>query len=207
MEELELELEFDKDNNDIINNSNIETILVNKPNYTFKRLKQNLYQSIAILENKNCLVEQMMGFPFIKLMFDINNDKFDIVDLNIINDTEANLFVLMKPLFSHLGISQRFLSIKLMKHIVPNKGVNFIGIPYPELIRNYNIKNKNIIHAPIADLQIMLQLINPHKFQIIEFIKLDDNFYMSIVFEKIFIVLFKRIFINIINIFSTIAKK
>ena len=101
-----------------------ETILFDKDGFKFYRVNKNHYRLTFNMENKNIILSQIIDFSLIKLIYDLNNDVYEKVNVEKINDDEAIITLLMKHFFEDLGLPQRFSFIH-MKKIVEDKKIIF----------------------------------------------------------------------------------
>jgi hypothetical protein len=174
-----------------INDNQSKKTIIKNPNFVLTRNKKNHYQIDFTVENKNIYVSNILNFSFIKLIYEVNKNMFEIVQLDMINENEAKLYLLMKPIMKDLGVFQRFSTLKITMYSNA-KSVYFKGIPCPEYI-SLN-KCKNAILAPIKEFTIMCNILTPHKFTITKTLVFDSDFTMILFFENIFGTLIKNIF-------------
>lgn len=174
----------------ILKNEN--KILINTDNFILSRTKPNHYHLETLIENNNIFFENILDFNFIKLIYEINSEYFEEVKLDIISVNEANLYLLMKPIFQNLGVLQRYVSLKIIRYKELNT-IYFKGVPninYSKLIN----KSKSAILSPISEITVACNIITPHKIKLNETIIYENSFVMPIFFEKIFATFLKKIF-------------
>lgn len=177
---------------EITEEKNKKTIIT-KPNFLLTRNEKNNYQVEFIIENKHIYVQNILGFQFIQLMYEVNKNMFETVQLDMIDENEAHLYLLMKPVMKELGVLQRFAALKLNMHAVQHTNtIYFKGVPYPE----YQHLNqcKNAIIAPIKEITIACNVLTPHKFKFTQNIMFDSHFTMMPFFENIFGTFIKNMF-------------
>jgi hypothetical protein len=95
--------------------ANLETILFDKEGFIFSRFKNNHYKLIFTMENKNIVLSQIIDFTLIKLIYDLNSDVYEKVNIEKLNDNEAIITLLMKHFFEDIGLPQRFSFIHMKK--------------------------------------------------------------------------------------------
>ena len=95
----------------------LETILFNKDGFNFARVKKNQYKLTFNMENKHIILSQIIDFSLIKLIYDLNPDVYEKVNIEKINENEAVVTLLMKHLFEDLGLPQRFSHIHMIKSV------------------------------------------------------------------------------------------
>jgi hypothetical protein len=191
-------------NESIDNNSSTEKILIQKKKFSLTRIMKNKYKLECIIENNNIYLDKIINFQFIKLIYEANKKYFEIIHLDIINDNEAYLYLLVKPTFSEIGIQQRYVSLKLTKYIDhQSTNVYFKGISCPEYGEKINVV-KNAIISPIHEINIICNIIHPHKLQFTKMIVFDENFKLPILFETVFGKMLSDIYKQIIHVLECI---
>jgi len=185
------------------NESLSQKIIIKKPNFLLTRTKKNHYQINFVVENKNIYVKNILNFNFIKLIYEVNKNYFELVNLDLVNTNEANLYLLMKPIMKEIGLLQRFAALKITMTDQSNT-VYFKGVPYPE----YQSLNqcKNAILAPIKEFTIICNIITPHKFTFTQNIIFDLDFTIMSIFENIFGTLIKNMYQQTIITIENIHK-
>lgn len=150
-------------------------ILYSKEGFTFIKKQKNDYSLTFQMENNNIILSKIIDFNLIKLIYDLNSDIYEKVNLNIINDNEATVNLLMKHLFEELGLPQRFSYIHI-KIIVKEHSIIFnsqtITSERPEGMP------PDALLMPIKNMIINCDIITPHKI----------NFTCNIFFENTMIV-------------------
>lgn len=169
----------------------IEKTFIKKQNLFISRVKPKQYKIDMTVENHQLFMEKLLNFNLVKLIFEINKTNFDECHLEENeNGKEADIYLLIKPLFKDLGFFQRYISLHLTRY-EDNGSVKFSGVAFPEYGETHN-KCKNAIPAPIKEINISSFLYNPHKMTLNIQIILEDTFEMSTIFEKIFITILKK---------------
>jgi hypothetical protein len=100
------------------------SILFNKEGFIFSRIKKNHYKLAFSIENNNITISKIIDFNLIKLIYDLNPDVYEKVNIEKFNDYEVAFTLLMKHFFEDLGLSQKF-SFLHMKKIVEEKRIIF----------------------------------------------------------------------------------
>lgn len=101
-----------------------EIILFNKDGFVFSKVYNNHYRLVFTMENNNIILSKIVDFSLIKLIYDLNNDVYEKVNVEKLNDDEAIITLLMKHFFEDLGLPQRF-SFVHMKKIVEDRRITF----------------------------------------------------------------------------------
>jgi hypothetical protein len=182
-------------------NTNI-IITKNKDN-NFQIVKKNSgeYNTRFYLENKNIQLDNILDFHLIKLLYELNKDIYEKIDLKIFNDTQATLLAINKHLFQDLGISQKYTQLKITKKKEELNKIIFdlqtIKINPQEHSLSHLIPEK-AERLPIEQFLVVCNIINKHKIEILIDFKIDidtielPDFVENALF-KIFIKMFKRV--------------
>jgi len=158
-------------------------------NFLLVRISPNIYKLTSSVENQNIYMNKIINFNLISLMYQTNIDKFEKVHLDILNDSEAQVFLLVKHLFKELGLKQRYVSFDIKKEEYQN-GTLFIlkvNSKYGEKINNCS----NASLLPISDILYDFKLETPHKINITQQIYFDPQVGIPEFLEPIFGILMK----------------
>ena len=174
----------------------------NENNFQMNKINVCEYKIQFYLENKNIYLHNIIDFGLVKLFYDLNQDIYEKIDLNILSDTEATLLAINKHLFQDLGISQKYTYLKIKKTIIQDeKKIIFDSKSQrPEEISSLQ---KQLIpekakQSPIEEFLVVCNIINQHKIELNIDLKLDmtlvelPNFVENLL-RKIFLKMFKRV--------------
>ena len=132
-------------------------------------------------ENKNILLSNIIDFPLVKLIYDLNTDIYEKVIFNKTSENEGNLIILVKHFFQDIGLPQRYAHVNIKKCVTEEKIVFDL----------YTIKNQMPIEIPddvilldIEKLTINCILITPHKVNICANIHVASDLDIPIFYEK-----------------------
>jgi hypothetical protein len=67
-----------------------ETILFDKDGFKFIRVRKNHYKLSFNMENNNIIISKIIDFNLIKLIYDLNQDVYEKVNIQKINDNVTN---------------------------------------------------------------------------------------------------------------------
>ena len=81
-------------------------ILYEKDGMKFTKLENKKYCLEFSMENKNINMVNIVDFSLIKLIYDLNCDIYESVDLQKLNENESTTVLVMKHLFEDLGLPQ-----------------------------------------------------------------------------------------------------
>ena len=90
-------------------------VLYSKEGFAFIKNEKNNYSLTFEMENNHIILAKIIDFNLVKLMYDLNNDIYEKVNLKIINENEATINLLMKHLFEDLGLVQIFSYVHIKK--------------------------------------------------------------------------------------------
>jgi hypothetical protein len=165
------------------------------------KINHGEYKLSFTLENNNIQLDNIIDFHLIKLLYELNNDIYEKIDLNILNDTQATILAINKHLFQDLGISQKYTHLKINKTIVGNGKIIF---DLQTIKTNPSEPSTSILipkkaeQLPIEQFIIACNIINSHKIEFsidfkldIDVIELPD--FVENALCKIFIKMFKRV--------------
>jgi hypothetical protein len=148
-----------------------EAVLFDKDGFKFVRVRKNNYKLTFNMENNNIIISKIIDFNLIKLIYDLNPDVYEKVNVERINDDEIIATLLMKHFFEDLGLPQRFSYIHMKKY-VEEKRITF---------HSQSIKDKRPPNMPedselmaIQNLTSICDIVTPHKI----------NFSANITFES-----------------------
>ena len=91
------------------------SVIVNKDGFQFSKQGTNQYNAGFTLENNKIRIPAIINIDFVKVIYDLSPDLFESVSLAKINESEAMLTLLVKPLFEDLGVSQKFIYLHIRR--------------------------------------------------------------------------------------------
>ena len=157
------------------------------------KLSNNIFKLETYVENKNIFLEKILNFDLIHLFYKVNNQYFEAVDFRLLNENEAILFILMKPLFQQLGCHSRYVNLKITKKIENDKCISFTANVHHEL----SAKAKDFptaLPSPLMKVYIIFNIINSHNIHISEELTFDDKYAGFTILEKLMSPVLKIIF-------------
>ena len=98
-----------------------DNILYSKEGFTFKKNGKNNYNLTFKMDNKNIILSKIIDFSLIELIYKLNGDIYEKINLNKLDDNQAIMSMLMKHLFEDLGLPQRFSYVHIIKYVEPTK--------------------------------------------------------------------------------------
>lgn len=100
--------------------------LFDKDGFKFSCIKKNHYSLTFTMENNKIILSKIIDFNLIKLIYDLNPDVYEKVNIETLNNDEVILTLLMKHFFEDLGLPQRYSFIH-MKKIHEEDKIKFIA--------------------------------------------------------------------------------
>jgi hypothetical protein len=153
------------------------------------------------LENNKIQLDNIIDFHLIKLLYELNQDIYEKIELKIIDNTQATLLAINKHLFQDLGISQKYTHFEIKKKIQGTSKIIFdlqtVKSNSTELSMSHLIPEK-AERLPIEHFIIVCNVINKHKIDITIDFKIDTDTielpdFVENALCKIFIKMFKRV--------------
>ena len=164
-------------------------VLYSKEGLEFTKIKDNNYQLVFNMQNNNIIMEKIIDFNLITLIYDLNGDIYEKTNITIINENEAIIHFLMKNLFEDLGLPQRFSYVHIKKQLSENK-ISFIS----QSIRSERPEGipKDATLMPIEIMICDCFIVNPHKINFCCDISFENDMNIPKIAEKMVgLILFK----------------
>ena len=152
--------------------------------YLLVRIATNKYRMTTTIENKRIYMKNLLNFNLINLVYQTNLDKFDKINLNIINEEDANVFILMKHLFKEMGLKQRYFCFDIKKIELEN-GLSFILTQNSEYGQQVN-NCSNAHLMPIKHMLYNFELVSLHKLKMTQYINFDPEVGLPTFLEPVF---------------------
>ena len=190
---------------------NFKTICVKEKMHLKREKNNNIYLLQFLAENKNINLYTMINLDIYNLMFTLNKDNFEKIEMRGIvsstlssgsgsgsgsenkNVNEVNVIFLFKPFASDLGIKPKYMYVRVSEVCEPNKKTyNCVDVDYPnpEELKNYD-KVVNTISSMVVNFE------SYHKINISYIFKLDLSHSLPIYMENIMGLIMKKVFLNL----------
>jgi len=175
---------------------------VNDTDFQIKKIISGEYNIHFYLENNNIQLDNIIDFHLIKLLYELNQDIYEKIDLKILDNTQATLLAVNKHLFQDLGISQKYTHLKINKNIIKHDNKIIFDLQTVKTKQDEeplsHLIPKKAERLPIEHFIIVCNVINKHKIEIAIDFKIDtDTIELPVFVEsalcKIFIKMFKRV--------------
>ena len=166
-------------------------VLYEKDGMKFTKISDKKYNLQFIIENKNIILANIVDFSLLKLMYDLNGDIYESVQLEKINENEARATILVKHLFEDLGLPQKYSCLHIQKTVNNNQTI----------FRSQSIVTEKPKHIP-ADAELMAMkenigicdVLTPHKINFSFTVLFEDYVKIPQFAEKLVGVILNKIF-------------
>ena len=171
-----------------------------------KREKNNnIYLLQFLAENSKVNLHTIINLDIYYLMFTLNKDNFEKIEMHSIDSTtlssgsenknlnEVNVLFIFKPFATDLGIKPKYMYVRVTEVCEPNKKTyNCVDVDYPnpEELKNYD-KIINTISSMVVNFE------SYHKINISYIFKLELSHSLPIYMENIMGLIMKKVFLNL----------
>lgn len=167
-----------------------ETELFNKEGFSFTKSGKNNYHFTFNVTNENIYIEKILDFHLLKVIYDLNPDIYEKSQVNIINETEAEITLLLKHFFKDIGLPQRYSFVHMTKTVEHNL-ISFSGKSI--LTKPDNIPC-DVQLLPINNVTSAFQILSPHTAMITFHIIFENYLVVPTFAEKIIGLLLFKLF-------------
>ena len=166
-------------------------ILYEKDGMKFTKLENKKYCLDFSMENKNINMANIVDFSLIKLVYDLNGDIYESVDLQKLSENQATVTLLMKHLFEDLGLPQRYSYLHMTKTMDNNQIIFRSQTIHSEIPPG--IPNDAKLMAMKENIGIC-ELVTPHKVDFSFTVIFEDYVEIPIFAEKMIGLILNKIF-------------
>lgn len=168
------------------------TILYNKNETKIIKLDNGNYKLFFSIENKNMNMESIINFEFINLIYNLNKDVCENMNLDKLDENNAQITILIKNFFEDLGLPQKYSSFHISRTSNNNKSITFdlstIKIKKPKWILS------DMELADIKNVQLKCDFSgSQHKINFTCLIDFKEDTEMPVFVQKVSIMLINRI--------------
>ncbi len=179
-------------------NSNLTKIISEKNGMKLIRNPDNVFNFVCTIENKHIYLDKIINFELIKLIFEINNDIYEKVIMNKIDDNNAEFIFIMKHFFADIGLPQRYYHFIMKKNFNVNE--NKIVFTSETINRNKpDFIGKDIEFLPINNMIYECQFTSLQRDKMLfsALISFDKNLSIPEYVEKVVGLIVNKIFIRV----------
>lgn len=171
-------------------------VLLQNGDATLIKHSNSHFQFLFSMQNNSLHLEKIINFDLIKLIYDLNNDIYEKIELNKKNDDQAEIIALMKPLFEDLGMPQRYVYFKINRNVNEDSTIVFDCIPnYTNIKKSFIPEEAELL--PLKKIVISCKPETIHKFNFEVDIIFIKTFFIPPYAEKITTLVINKIFIRI----------
>jgi len=157
-----------------------------------------VFNFVCTIENKHIYLDKIINFELIKLIFEINNDIYEKVIMNKIDDNNAEFIFIMKHFFADIGLPQRYYHFIMKKNFNVNE--NKIVFTSETINRNKpDFIGKDIEFLPINNMIYECQFTSLQRDKMLfsALISFDKNLSIPEYVEKVVGLIVNKIFIRV----------
>lgn len=169
-------------------------MLYSKDGFDFSKNGKNDYSLAFQMENNSILMSNIIDFSLVKLMYDLNVDIYEKVELQKIDDNNAVMNMLMKHLFEDVGLPQRFSYVDIIKQVEENKVTFRSRSIYSEQPKGIP---ENAEQLPIKQMICDCDIITPHRVEFSCNVIFEDHMIIPAFSEKMIGLILFKIFIRV----------
>ena len=93
-----------------------EKVILEKEGIRMVKTNSQKFQlSFSLQNQKNLSLPSILYFDLIQLIQEHNDSFYEKIEMKRVNEQEATLCLLLKPFFSHLGLSQKYLFLQIKR--------------------------------------------------------------------------------------------
>jgi hypothetical protein len=178
-----------------LNQNQLPRIIIDKKKLKIIKNEKNNYDILYNLKNHNIYLSQIINFDLIKLIYEINKDVFEDFNIEIINENEANIYLLLKHYFKELGFPKRYLYLNLQKEKKENN-IQFKFKTIYDDLPNINNFPSDVIILPIDTMNVNYDFISDHNLKANHNIIFLSTFEIPDFIEKITLTIFSNMFLR-----------
>ena len=182
-----------------------KTICFKEKMHLKREKNNNIYLLQFLAENSKVNLHTIINLDIYYLMFTLNKDNFEKIEMHSIDSTtlssgsenknlnEVNVLFIFKPFAADLGIKPKYMYVRVTEVCEPNKKTyNCVDVDYPnpEELKNYD-KIINTISSMVVNFE------SYHKINISYIFKLELSHSLPIYMENIMGLIMKKVFLNL----------
>jgi hypothetical protein len=168
-----------------------EKVLFEKEGLKFSKLGPTHYCTTFFIKNDNIRLADVINFDLIKLMYDLNPDIYEFVQLEKLGDTDAKCLLILKHFFEDLGLPQRYAYLHMRKSFVGETIIFEASSDYANLPENIPESCKP---TAIKNVKSVCEIITTHEIRFTHNIYFNEANIMPIFVEKMVGAIIHKIF-------------
>lgn len=167
------------------------TPICNKHNVELSKHNNNFCLTFTC-KNKEYDLTKFANFNLYTMLFELNREILSDMEIKSINKNEIELLYLFYPLADSLGISKKYIYVKINRHIKDNE-VIFKSENLPYINKNHN--EYEVINVNNSSMYIQFTSNNEFKFKYIFDLDIEDE--IPIYMSNMIGMLMKKIFMKL----------
>lgn len=168
-----------------------EKVLFEKEGLKFSKFGSNHYCTTFHIKNNYIRLSDIINFDLIKLMYDLNPDIYEFVQLEKLGDNDAQCLLILKHFFEDLGLPQRYAYLHIHKSTIGETIIFDSSSDYTNPPKNIPASCKP---TSIKNVKSVCEIITQHEIQFTHNIYFDEANIMPIFVEKMVGVIIHKIF-------------
>jgi hypothetical protein len=166
-------------------------VLFEKDGLKFSKIKEKVYTLALSLENNNIFLSQVINFDLIKLIYDLNPDIYEFVDLKKTNEQQAQVLLILKHFFEDLGMPQKYSHMNIEKILTETEIIFKSQTIHGS--RPSNIPD-NCDKMSIKEMTSICKILTQHKVQCDFYIHFDNSMVIPPFAEKMIGMILHKVF-------------
>jgi hypothetical protein len=168
-----------------------KTIIFEKEGFQFFK-KNSKYCCTFSMINNNIYLPSIINFELLKIIYSLNPDIFQSIELEKSSDNEVNCLIIVKKLFQDLGLPQKYSYLNMKKIFIDNKTILFHAVPiFTEIPQNLPL---NCESTNIHSIKCLCDIITNHEIKFTFDIYLQEKAYMPPFLEKMIGLIIHKLF-------------
>ena len=166
-------------------------IIYEKDGMIFTKTDDKKYCLTFSMENKNILIANIIDFNLFKLIYELNGDIYERVDLQKLNENQAIVTLVIRHLFEDLGLPQKYSYLHMTKTVNDQQIIFRSQSIYAE--RPQGIPDEAEMMAMKENIGVC-DIVTPHKMNFSFTVQFEDYVEIPGFAEKMVGILLNKIF-------------
>ena len=155
--------------------------IIDKNGIKFIKLSENKFNLTFDMNNNNIILPSIINFDLIQLIYKFNPNIFENLSVDNNSETNVTINILLKDIFSDLGLPHYFLALNVTKVIIDSNKLLFKCSSFDNKL---DIYEPDVELIPIQKFDIYFNIKNNHNINVSCDIDLTDNHNIPLFAEK-----------------------
>jgi hypothetical protein len=155
--------------------------IIDKNGIKFIKLSENKFNLTFDMNNNNIILPSIINFDLIQLIYKLNPNIFENVSVDNNSETNVTINILLKDVFSDLGLPHYFLALNVTKVVIDANKILFNCSSFDNKL---DIYDPDVELIPIQKFDIYFNIIQNHNINVSCNIDLIDNHNIPAFAEK-----------------------